>query len=82
MRKSRPHSVWADEPGAQKLNPDLQDIFAARTQPLRRVLESHRKAFEHWRYLYEKKPFATFETSEINLALTMIIDTYDERWRS
>ena len=82
MRKLSPHSVNADELSGRKMTPDVEDMFAARQQPLRRVLESHRKAFERWRYLYESRSFNTFETTEIDLALTVIIEAYDERLRS
>ena len=81
MRKLSPHSVNADELSGHEMNPDVEDMFAARQQPLRRVLESHRKAFERWRYLYESRAFATFETSEIDLALTVIIEAHAVRVR-
>ena len=81
MRKVSPHSVWAGEPRFRNLNPDLQDIWGARIQPLRAVLSSHCKAFQRWRYLYEES-FAKFESAEIDRALTVIIDAYAERRRS
>ena len=81
MRKLSPQSIWADEPSIEKWPPELRDELPARRQPLRWVLESHRKAFEYWRYHYEKRPFAIFETNEMDLALTVIIDAYYERRR-
>ena len=80
MRKRSPHSVWAEQPGMQNLRPDVQDMFAAKRHPLRDVLRSHSDANMLWRYIYEE-PEAKFETGEIDLALTVIIDAYEERWR-
>ena len=82
MRKVSPYSVHAEQPGMQNLTPDLQDMVAARRHPLRTVLSSHCEAFQRWRYSYEMKSFAIFESGEIDLALTMIIDAYGERRRS
>ncbi len=79
MRKRSPHSVWAEEPSMQNLNSDQQDMWGARMHPLRDVLRSHCDAHTHWRFLYER-PSAQFETSEIDRALTVIIEAYDERW--
>ena len=81
MRKVSPHSAWSEEPRTQNLNPDLQDMLAARMRPLRDVLCEHRNANVHWRFLYEKQ-WAKFETAEIDRALTVIIDAYGERRRS
>ena len=78
MRKLSPHSVRAEEPSMQNLNSDQQDMLGARMHPLRDVLCSHRDEHTHWRYLYED-PSSQFETSEIDRALTVIIDAYDER---
>ena len=80
MRKLSPHSVWAEEPRMENLNSDIQDMLRARMHPLRDVLCSHCDANVHWRYLYER-PEAEFETTEIDRALTVIIDAYDKRWR-
>ena len=81
MRKQSPHSVWAGDPRFRNLNADFQAMFAAKMHPLRDVLREHRDANVHWRYLYEK-PSASFETSEIDRALTVIIDAFFERRRS
>lgn len=78
MRKLSPHSVWAAEPGMQNLNPDLQDMLGAKMHPLRDVLDAHRNANMHWRFLYEK-PRGLFETAEIDRALTVIIGSYHEK---
>ena len=82
MRKVSPFSVAAERPGMQNLTPDLQDMLAARVHPIRTVLSSHCQAFQRWRYSYEKKSFSIFESSEIDLALTVIVDAYGERRRS
>ena len=82
MRKVSPHSVWAEQPGMQNLKPDLQEMLAAKTHPLRDVLREHHNANAHWRYLYEEKYFVKFETAEIDRALTVIIDAYYKRRRS
>ena len=82
MRKVSPYSVWAEQPGMQNLKPDLQDMLATRTHPLRTVLSSHCEAFQRWRYSYEKESFSIFKSGEIDRALTVIIDTYHERRRS
>ena len=63
----------------ENLTPDLQEMFAARMQPLRDVLREHRNAHVLWRFFYEEESFAKFETAEIDRALTVIIDAYDER---
>ena len=81
MRKVSPHSVWSEEPRMQNLNPDLQDMLAARMHPFRDVLCEHRNANVHWRFLYEKQ-WAKFETTELDQALTVIIDAHDARRRS
>ena len=59
-------------------NRDIQEMFLARTHPLRDLLSDHSDANAHWRFLYERD-METFETSEIDSALTVIIDAYDER---
>ena len=38
----------------QNLKPYLQEMFGAKTQPLRDVLCEHRNANVHWRYLDEE----------------------------
>ena len=77
------------EPATQK---QLQEKMPAVPDPwlgpafmvyegLYELLRSHRNEHTHWRYLYED-PFGKFETSELDRALTVIIGTYDKRWRS
>ena len=82
MRKVNPRVVWTQEPSMENLTPDLQEMFTARMQPLRDVLREHHNAHVHWRFLYEEESFAKFETAEIDRALTVIIDAYDEREKS
>ena len=60
----------------RNLNADLQDIFRARMHPLRDVLCMHRSANVRWRFLYEEFS-AQFEIAEIERALTVIIDAYE-----
>lgn len=78
MRKLSPHSVWTADPRMQNINEDLQDIYKAKMHPLRDVLCSHRDAHTHWRFIHED-PSGVFETAEINRALIVIIDAYDNR---
>ena len=78
MRKVSPFSVCARDRRMQRLSPDLQDMFAARMHPLRDILSEHSDANVRWRFLYEQ-PWDKFETGEIDRALTVIIDAYDER---
>lgn len=80
MRKVSPNSVWADKPGMQNLNSDIQDMFHAKMHPLRDVICSHRDSHMRFRYLYEKHE-GRFEIGEINHALNVIIDVYYERRR-
>ncbi len=82
MRECSPHSVWAEHPSLQNLNPHSEDMLAARRRPLRSVLCSHSNAFQRWRYLYEQQSFAKFETAEIDRALTVLIDAFNERRKS
>ena len=79
MRKVSPDSVWADALRMQNLSPLEQEMLGAKMHPLRDVLRSHSDANMLWRYIYEE-PEAKFETGEIDLALTVIIDAYEKRW--
>ena len=81
MRKLSPYSVGAEQPGMQNLDPIEQEMFVATMHPLRDVLRSHSDANVRWRYLYEETFSAQFKISEIDRALTMIIDAYEKRWR-
>ncbi len=81
MRKVSPDSVWAEAPGMQNLSPIEQEIFAAKMHPLRDVLRSHSDVNIRWRYIHEESYGAQFETGEMDLALTVIIDAYEKRWR-
>ncbi len=81
MRKLSPHSVCAEDPRFRNLNADFQAMFAAKMHPLRDVLREHRRANVQWRYPYEE-PFASFETGEIDLALTVVIDAFCASRRS
>lgn len=80
MRKVSPHSIRADQPGMQNLNPDLQEMFSAKMYPMRDVFCSHRDSHTHYRYLYENRG-GRFEIGEINHALSVIIDVYYEKRR-
>ena len=66
----------------EALKPSTQDMLEARRRPLRSVLCSHSNAFQRWRYLYEQQSFAKFETAEIDRALTVLIDAFNERRKS
>ena len=80
MRKVSPYSIWAEQPVMQNLNSDLQEMLAAKMEPLRDVLASHKQAHTDHRYLYEKCEFLVFQSGELDRALTVIIDAYDEKW--
>ena len=80
MRKVSPYSIWAEQPGMQNLKSDLQEMLAAKMEPLREVLASHKQAHTDYRYLYEKCEFSVFQTAELDRALTVINDAYDEKW--
>ncbi len=78
MRNLSPNSIWADQPSMINLDPDFQEMLGATMDPLRKVLDAHRNAHNHFRYLYEKHE-GFFETSELDRALTVIIDAYYEK---
>ena len=78
MRQVSTWSVNAELPGIRGANRDIQDMFLARTHPLRDVLADHSDANMRWRFLYEQRS-EVFETGEIDSALAVIIDAYDER---
>ena len=78
MRNVSHWSVNAEQPGMREASRDVQDMFLARTHPLHDVLSEHRDANVRWRFPYEHH-WDKFETSEIDAALTLIIDAYDER---
>ena len=78
MRKVSRWSTNAERMGMRELDRDIQDMFLARTHPLRDVLSDHSDANIRWRFLYERQ-METFETGEIDNALTVIIEAYNER---
>ena len=81
MRKVSPDSVWAEALRMQNLSPLEQELLGAKMHPLRDVLHSHSDVNVRWRYIHEETYGAQFETGEMDLALTVIIDAYEERWR-
>ena len=81
MRKVSPDSIWAGQPGMQNLGPFEQEMLGAKMHPLRDVLRSHCDVNIRWRYIHEETYGAQFETGEMDLALTVIIDAYEKRWR-
>ena len=80
MRKVSSESMWAEAPGMQNLSPLEQEMWGAKMHPLRDVLHSHSDVNIRWRYIHEETS-AQFETGEMGLALTVIIDAYEARWR-
>ena len=80
MRKVSPKSIWAEQLGMQNLPSELQDMCAAKMEPIREVLASHKNIYTDLRYLYEKHGGMSIESGELDLALTVIIDAYDEKW--
>ena len=81
MRKVSPDSVWAEALRMQNLSLLEQEMFGANMHPLRDVLRSHCDVNIRWRYIHEESYGAQFETGEMDLALTVIIDAYEKRWR-
>ena len=80
MRKVSPDSVWAEALRMQNLSPLEQEMLGANMHPLHDVLRSHSDVNIRWRYIHEESYGAQFETVEMDLALTVIIDTYEKRW--
>lgn len=78
MRKLSPYSTWSEEPGMQNLSPDLQEMLAAKRNPLQDVFCEHADIYVRWRYIHEGVS-AQFDTGEIERALTVLIDTYENR---
>ena len=78
MRNLSPDSIWADQPSMINLDPDFQETLGATMDPLRKVLDAHRNAHMHFRHLYEKEGIS-FDKSEMDKALTVIIDAYCEK---
>lgn len=78
MRKVSRWSVNAEQPGMAEASRDIQDMFLARTHPLHDVLSEHRDANLRWRFPYEHH-WDQFETSEIDSALTLMIEAYYQR---
>ena len=81
MRKVSPDSMWAEALRMQNLSPLEQEMLGAKMHPLRDVLHSHSDVNICWRYIHEESYGAQFETGEMGLALTVIIDAYEKRWR-
>ena len=82
MRKVSPDSVWADALRMQNLSPLEQELLGAKMHPLRDVLHSHSDVNIRWRYIHEETYGAQFETDEMDLALTVLIDAYEKKWRN
>ena len=82
MRKASPHSVWAETLKMQKLDPMLQEMLGAKMYPLRDVLKEHSNANMQWRFLYERRGGNSFQTAEIDRAITVIIDAYYEKYHT
>ena len=80
MRKVSPDSLWADALSMQNLSPLEQELLGAKMHPLRDVLHSHSDVNIRWRYIHEETYGAQFETGEMDLALTVLIDAYEKRW--
>ena len=82
MRKVSPDSLWADALRMQNLSPLEQELLGAKMHPLRDVLHSHSDVNIRWRYIHEETYGAQLvETGEMDLALTVIIDAYEAKWR-
>lgn len=80
MRKASPHSVWAEALKMQELDPISQEVLGAKMHPLRDVLGAHSTANMQWRFLYEERRGAWFDTAEIDRAITVIIAAYYEKY--
>ena len=81
MRNVSRWSVNSEQPGMREARRETQDMFLARTHPLHDVLSEHRDANVRWRFPYEHH-WDQFETSEIDSALTLMIDAYSESFSS
>lgn len=79
MRKLSHYSRYSEDPRMKHQSPEVQEMFGARMNPLRDVLSSHADLYTRWRYSHEGL-CANFETSEIYHALTVLIDTYENKW--
>ena len=76
MRKLSHYSTYSEDPRFKNQSPDVQEMFGSKMNPLRDILSSHADLYTRWRYLHEGLP-AKFESSEIDHALTVLIDTYE-----
>lgn len=76
MRKVSFNSMYSEDPRLQNQNPDVQEMFRAKMNPLRDVLSSHCDLNMRWRFLYEERYSLNFDTSEIQLALTVLIEAF------
>ena len=72
-------SLQAHMPGLTMLPVGLPEGAPYPHESLPELLWSHRDAHTHWRYIYER-PSATYRSSEIDQALTVIINSYFKRW--
>lgn len=79
MRKLSHYSTYSEDPRFKNQSPEVQEMFGAKMNPLRDILSSHADLYTKWRYAHEGLS-ASFETSEIDHALTVLIDTYEKRW--
>ena len=79
MRKLSHYSRYSEDPRMKHQSLDVQEMFGAVMNPLRYILTSHADLYTRWRYLHEGV-CANFESSEIDHALTVLIDTYEKRW--
>ena len=76
MRKVSFNSMYSEDPRLQNQNPDVQEMFRAKMNPLRDVLRSHSDLNIRWRFLYEERNSVNFDISEIQLALTVLIEAF------
>lgn len=79
MRKLSHYSRYSEDPRMKHQSPEVQEIFGAKMRPLRDILSSHADLYTRWRYSHEGL-IANFETSEIDHALTVLIDSYEKKW--
>ena len=59
--------------------PQILEMSSYTHGSLAELLWSHRDSHTYWRYLHEKR-LGVFRTGELNQALSVILNAYDERW--
>lgn len=72
-------SLQAQIPGLTMLPVGFPEGAPYPHESLPELLWAHRDAHTHWRYIHER-PWAIYRYSELDQALTVIINSYFKRW--